>query len=389
MPTSLSMTTLRRFAAWFSSWELLLGPMIYGSLAILVTWPLLQHATTHLVIGTEPADTVPLFNAWTIWWNADRSLHGFADYWNAPIFYPEKNTFAYSEPQPATVIVAPLTWVTESRALAMNVYLWISLALNGWMAERCLRSIGTCRWISIGGGAAMLILPIVHWQIGVVQLVPMWGTLWVWWAVVRLCQQPSGSTSWKKNSLLGIELGLAMASTWYCCIHHGLCLGLLMLAGGWTLGFRLLRPKTLAAISVAILLFAVINGPLIYHVAKLTSNEEFRRTQETVAALSALPSDYLNTYGHSFFHVPKFDVLKLNVRAGWMMSPGLLTCGLAIVGAACGMRAPRRSLTLLLVVIAITSFLLSLGDNLQIWKWKPWWLLAEYLPGIAHDDGLV
>ena len=54
--------------------------------------------------GSSQVATVPLFNLWTIWWNADRLRHGLKDYWDAPIFYPERDTFAFSEPQPTTMI---------------------------------------------------------------------------------------------------------------------------------------------------------------------------------------------------------------------------------------------------------------------------------------------
>lgn len=371
-PTSRSGVTLRLLEPWLSL-------CFYLVLAVGVTWPLASSATTHVVIGTEPASTVPLFNVWTIWWNADRLLNGFDDYWNAPIFFPEPNTFAFSEPQPATLIVAPLIWATESRPLATNVYLWVALALNGWFAQRCLRSVRISHWISIGGGVGMMLLPVVHWQIGVLQLVPMWGTLWLWWATTRLCQAEPGRDSWKRFILLGIEIGLAMASTWYCCIHHGLSLGLLMLAGGWVLGSRLLQTKTLASISISLLVFSVLAGPFIFHIAEMASNEDFRRTNDMVAALSALPGDYLNTYGRSWLHIP-----NPNGRAGWMMSPGVAVCVLAVVGLLTGVRRGQRPLVILLTIISVTSFSLSLGDNLNFWGWKPWWFLVDYLPGFAQ-----
>jgi len=62
--------------------------LLFGALAVVWTWPLALHATTHLPLGTESSATVPLFNLWTLRWNADRLAHGYAGYWDAPIFFP-------------------------------------------------------------------------------------------------------------------------------------------------------------------------------------------------------------------------------------------------------------------------------------------------------------
>src|SRR4051794_35687787 len=84
-----------------SSWWIVASA--YLALAIWATWPLAGwtepdpksplarrafNFTTALPQGTESVATVPLFNLWTIWWNADRARHGFHGYWDAPIFYP-------------------------------------------------------------------------------------------------------------------------------------------------------------------------------------------------------------------------------------------------------------------------------------------------------------
>src|SRR5690349_7977848 len=71
---------------------------LYVTAALLVTWPLARHLTSHLPLGGLDAPTVPWFNLWTLAWNADRLAHGLHGYWDAPIFYPARDTFALSEP---------------------------------------------------------------------------------------------------------------------------------------------------------------------------------------------------------------------------------------------------------------------------------------------------
>ena len=97
--------------------------LAYLVLAVAATWPLARNLDDTLPLGTEPVASVPLFNLWTLWWNADRALHLGADYWDAPIFFPAESAFAFSEAQPTTVVVAPLVWASETPAAAYNVYL--------------------------------------------------------------------------------------------------------------------------------------------------------------------------------------------------------------------------------------------------------------------------
>jgi hypothetical protein len=35
-----------------------------------------------------------VFDVWTLWWSADRLMHGYADLWNALIFHPVVSTNA-------------------------------------------------------------------------------------------------------------------------------------------------------------------------------------------------------------------------------------------------------------------------------------------------------
>ena len=58
---------IRMFRAFGSQYCELL---FFALVAVAATWPLVCHFETALPMGTERAATVPLFNLWTIWWNA-------------------------------------------------------------------------------------------------------------------------------------------------------------------------------------------------------------------------------------------------------------------------------------------------------------------------------
>jgi hypothetical protein len=293
--------------------------VLYLLLALWTTWPLALEPTSRLPMGTESARTVPLFNAWTIWWNADRMLHLCNGYWDAPIFHPVENSFAFSEPQPTTMLVAPILWLTGSRVLAYNVYLWGALVLNGLIAQRLLRRVGVGRAIALGGGAAMLMLPIVHWQLGVLQLVPLGAILWTWAALFKISRMSSGggraagdAAALTMALLRGGELGVAFAVSLLTCVHHGLFLAILLVGAAWTLGTRLLTRSTWLALVSAVAVAAVLTAPVVVKLSRVTAVHQFERPPAIVARLSATPGDYTVAAGYS-----PIDFGALGARPGW------------------------------------------------------------------------
>ncbi|MEZ6133756.1 MAG: hypothetical protein R3C53_02485 [Pirellulaceae bacterium] len=380
-----------------------LGPMLYLSLALATTWPLALSVDSRLPLGTEDTRVVPMFNAWTMWWNAEQLSQGNncwigSDYWDAPIFYPETSAFAFSEPQPMTWLIAPVIWLTGSLVIAYNVYLWLALTLNGWFAESLLRALGIRPIVAVGGGMAMVLLPVAHYQLGVVQLVPVWAILWVWLAYAKaFCQVPTAeqrsqqsdlksesesklrSNSPKVDTIRGIELGIAFTCVFSTSVHHGLFLVLLMVATAWTLGRHWFAKRTWLILSIAALVACVLVGPIAWQIRQATvEHEDFTRPADIVEQLSTQPVDYLATYGHSMFD-------SITARAKWLMSPGLAKLMLASLGLCMGMFANRhRQWTVFIGALGILAFVLSLGTHCQLYGIEPWQLLVDYVPGFAQ-----
>jgi hypothetical protein len=346
--------------------------LMYAGLALWSTWPLLRNPATTLPLGPSQVATVPLFNLWTIWWNADRLRHGLKDYWDAPIFYPERDTFANSEPQPATMIVAPVIWTTGSRALAFNLYLWLALVLNGIFAERLMRTLGLGQAISAGGGAAMVLLPIVHWQLDVMQLVPLWGILWTWTALIKTARRPTIGR--------GVEIGAAFGMSFLACGHQGLLLAVLLTGAAWTLPVRWRQARLWLAGLAAVVVAAVLVGPVVARLHHVMAKNAFTRTPELVSQLSATPGDYTAPPGKLLV-----DLGPLAARPFWRLSPGWLKVALAAVGIVYGASRRRwRRWTAFFVMTAVLGFLLSLGTNLRVGGWEPWWTLTKFWPGLAQ-----
>jgi hypothetical protein len=102
----------------------------YVAVAVAFWWPLPAHAGTAAI--AQPFGD-PILNAWTLAWDADRMLHGFARFWTGLFFYPYADTVAYSEHLLGiAVFTAPVQWLTGNPLLALNVAMIGSTALAGF-----------------------------------------------------------------------------------------------------------------------------------------------------------------------------------------------------------------------------------------------------------------
>lgn len=356
--------------------EPLLVVSLYVGLAVWSTWPVAQQAASALPRGASPGAAVPLFNLWTLWWNSAwfcSSDHGpvEASYWNAPIFHPGENTFAYSEPQPTSVIVAPVIWLTGSSVLAYNLFLLLSLVLNGVLAWRLLKFQRVHRFVAVGGGAAMLLLPIVHYQRDVLQLIPVWGILWTWLALAKFGRD---ATWWR-----GGEVGAAFAISFLMCGHHGLFLSVLLAGAAWIIPRHWRSRKTWVGILAGVVVSTVLAGPVMIKLKASLSDSYFNRKPKTVARLSAKPLDYTATHARQLVHLgPKLEKRR-------RLSPGTLKYALALIGIGFGLARRRwRRWTLFLIVTGCLAFALSLGANLNLFGWKVWETLTEFVPGFSQ-----
>ena len=153
--------------------------IIYFLWALCLTYPLVQHPFSHIPLGDEKVATVPFFNLWTLQWNIDQLMQGYPRYWDAPIFAPLNGTFAFSEPQPLSALLAAPFWIGfQSPAFGYNIVVILFLILNGWFAHWLLKSWGISSLPAFLAGLIMMALPFVAQEMGVLQLIALFGFLW-------------------------------------------------------------------------------------------------------------------------------------------------------------------------------------------------------------------
>lgn len=367
---------IRMLLRRFPRRDALLEAAVYLTVALVITWPLAAHLTSALPIGSERVPTVPLFNVWTIWWNAESAAHGFADYWKAPIFAPATDAFAFSETQPATLLVAPFVWLFRTPITAYNVYLLASLVANGWAGSRVIAGATGRRSVGIAGGLMIELLPLVHWQIGILQLVPLWGICWTIHALRRFSEEPGYRR--------GLLLAAAFVTTHLLCHHYSLFLALLLVpAGLWLPGKNLWKAGTWLKLAPGCLLLAMTLGPLIVIQQSILESHDWKRPRALVESLSAEPADYATAPGPQFLSLQRFaDRQRF---AHWKLGVGSLALMLALAGLAYGFANTRlRRWTGFSLTLLVLSVGLSFGPKLNWGAWQPYdWLVAA-VPGFAQ-----
>lgn len=336
--------------------------------AIWVIAPVMSQFGSALPVYRRTLDAVPLFNAWTVWWNADRAASGFDNYWQAPIFHPADDSFAYSEPQTATALVAPVIWLTGSPAAAYNTWILLGLFLNGFLTWRILRRHQVHPAIALAGAVSMTWLPVVTRQLEVLQLISVWPALWTWDAVWRHGRKPTVRTA--------VEVSISWAVGFHICVHHSLFVTILMGLTVWIVltSWRSSRLYVTSVVTIAIMI--VLVGGFAWKLRESHHRHGFRRTADRVARLSVKPRNLLYPVRDAWLRgVPK-------ERPGH--TPGWLKCGLALAAIAIGVRRRRhRRWILFLGATTVVAGVLAMGPHARLGPLVPWDWVAR-LPGIAQ-----
>jgi hypothetical protein len=343
--------------------------------AIVATWPLLPSLAGALPLGTEHEATVPLFNLWTLWWDADRVPHGFAGLWNAPIFHPLEGTFTFSEPMLLQgVTLSPLWWMGIPPAAVYNLAILFILACNGLATRSLARALGAPREAALLAALAGVTLPYTAKVLGVLPVLPLFGTIWALAALVRFGKEGG----WRPAALAVASFAAQFLAGQQMAL---LSLPFLLLAGLVALAEQRFRLRSIATLGALAILGAIVLWPIARTVSSFHERYGFTRSEEVVAALSAQPRDFTTRPASSRLAFPPREDSYTGDTGG--LFPGFLLLGLGVAGAWLGWRQGERRLWIacLLACVAMGG-LLALGLNLRIGDWQPFASLREVVPGL-------
>ena len=338
-----------------------LVPLVFAALAALHLYP----------VSLAPARWAQHWNAdtqqweWTMAWIAHEVVRAPLQLFNGNIFAPERGVLAYSDPMIAPGLAgAPLAWLGASPILEFNLLIavgWIVTAVIAWRIAREWWTNSSLPAEASGeGGAALVAGALAVYNVHLLTRVPhlnaahIWGVPLALGLTDRVVEHPR----LRSAAALAVALFLTAITSLYA-------LALALVATGIVAVIRARRLRTwmsiAGAVSVAGLAAA---GPLWPYVQLAAAGAS--RPMEIVAQFSASPGGYLastsrvhNVWSSAFY------TNDVNV-----FFAGVTALVLATLGVARGLRgsATERQRTLVLIALAVTGVVLSLGPATPVYR---------------------
>ena len=329
---------------------LLLTLALFAALTAVMTYPQVLRMSDGV---HDPAD--PLMVTWVLAWVAHQLPNAPAHIFDANIFYPERNTLAYSE----TLLVpglfaAPLYWLGVGPIFIYNLVFLSGFALSGVGVALLVRRLTGNSGAGIVAGIVFAFPPYridhyAHLQLQQTQFIPL-----ALWAFHRLLD--SGRLR------DGVRLGVFTACQMLSCMYYGIFLipYMAVVCGTLLIAKRSMPRERLVALvaAAAIVTVAMIPVGRAYLSARTVVGE---RGREEVAQSSATWRNYLAA--------TEANALYGQVSARFMdperrLFPGVVAVALSIVALWPPLSATRVAYALGLLL----AFDVSLGFNGVVYR---------------------
>ena len=362
------MFTMRLRAAWA------VPALVCALLAVVHTWPL---ATAPATLSRNDNGDAQL-NEWIMAWVAHQLPRAPAQLFQGNIFYPSKDTLAFSEPLIVPAILgAPLAWLGGSPVLVFNLMVLAGFALSAFAGYAVVFTWTGDRMAGLLAGAAFAFNTHTLTRLAHVQGLHIYGLPLALIAIDRLLAAGRTRDAW----WLALWMTMMAYSSGYVLVFGAIMIGVAVLtrAPDW-----LPRAPAVAgrlALAAAVSALAIL--PLAIPYRRAASDQGMVRSLETVGEFSATAKGYLASAGtihistwsarffkepvESFF--PGFVVLGLALVAVWTAVPWRRRDA-AFTAPDTSRPAPlmRRRVIMLLAIAAI-GFLLSLGTQTPLYGW--------------------
>jgi hypothetical protein len=316
--------------------------ILFAALTAVMLWPIVRSIGTH---SAQHQDV--FFNMWRLRWFAHALSTSPRHLFDANIFYPERDTLAYSDAMIVEgLVAAPFSKLNP--VLVHNVMLLLPIVASAMAIFALCRYLTGSRGAGLVAATAFAFAPFRFEHIMHLEL--QW-TIWMPLAFLALHRLLDGGR-WRDGLAFGACLALQMLS----CIYYGIFLAtlagaavVLLFLSDRRVGWRRALPPLAAGLAIAAAASAVYALP--YQRAHSVVGD---RPVEQVYEYSAQPSNYLV--------VPEGNWLYGNPgrpgRGERRLFPGALVVLLAVAGLSLRRLSPRQIVYLLLLAVA---FDMSLG----------------------------
>jgi hypothetical protein len=342
-----------------------LTPAVCMLLAVVHTWPLASAPGT--LSRNDNGDAQ--LNEWIMAWVAHQLPRAPARLFAANIFYPAHDTLAFSEPLIVPALMgAPLAWLGASPVLVFNLILILGFALTAWAGARLAENWTGDRFAGLLTGSMIAFNTHTLTRLAHMQGIHVWGLPMALLAADRIVTR-----TWLRDAAwLALWMTAMACTSGYLVVFASLMVAVVVVVRvrDW-----IARPvKVLGTLALAAVLAAIGSLPIYLPYARVAREQGMVRSLETVADFSATPKGYLaaagrihiSTWSGRFFQdpvdsfFPGFVVIALTGLVMWQISQR--------TGGDPG-RALTRRRVLMLIAIAITGFVLSLGVRTPVYGW--------------------
>jgi hypothetical protein len=303
------------------------------ALAVVMTWPL--AAGLGRLGRTTTMDG--LYGIWNVAWVAHAIVTSPTTLFDANIFYPHRDTLAYSESNILAGVVAIPAWLVTRNAYAAHnsavLFAFASTWLGTWLLARRLSGHS-------GAAAVAAVLfafcPFFYSHSAHIQLLMAGGIPLSMLALHRLADSPSPAR--------GLVLGIALAGQALACAYYGIFAGLMVAYAVLFFAARRRLWRVSAfwfAVAIGAATVSVIVLPFVLPYLELQRDNGFARSLEDARRYSATWQSYLASPAHG--HRLLLSLARnLGWRIGEVLFPGVLAIVLGGTGVAMSWRDDAR-----------------------------------------------
>ena len=336
-------------------------------LAIVHTWPLITDPAT--LCRNDNGDA--LLNEWILAWVAHQLPYAPARLFDANIFYPARDTLAFSEPLIVPGILGmPVRWAGGSPVLTFNVVLLLGFALTAFAGYVLVREWTGDDGAGLLAGSLFAFNTHTLTRLAHVQGIHAWGLPLALLATDRLIVRTRVS-----DALWLAAWMAAMAYTsGYLVVFGAVLVGVVIAVriGEWWP--RAMRVVGMLAVAAVVGGAAVL--PLFFPYRRVAVEQGMVRTLDAVAGYSATLKGYVASAGRLHYALWSKPLFEQPIDSFFPGVIALLLAAVAVVWVVRGRAlthadSPRltRNRVWTLVAVAAAGVILSLGTQTPIYGW--------------------
>jgi hypothetical protein len=315
----------------------------FAALSIAMTWPLSRPFA-----GLLPDSDDAYFSVWRISWVAHQLAADPAHLFDANVFYPEKNTLAFSDAMLLVgVLATPLLWAGADPVIVHNALLIIALFTSAVAAYFLARRLGAS---PAGGVIAGLIFGFAPYRFAHIAHLELQWMVWMPLAMLalhRVAERPG-----ILNALL---LGACVAAQFFSSIYYGVFLAM-CLAIAVVIFF--VRSSTRASFAVAAIVALL---PLLLVV--IVYGRPYGETRAAYGGRSADEQQRYSAIASDFLRVPPYNALRGRPDPAAAEERTLYPGAVPIVLAAAALLPPVGSTTVVYAVLSAVAIEGALGTH--------------------------